>query len=261
MTLFQESLAQFSAYLLNGDFEALQALFSGEPLINTPLQGEVRGSEAFAQFVRVQQQWFKDCEVRQEVFAVTSTDQRTVIEFVLYLQQGGEIIDLPVALVADREGAGASAIRVYYSTWPLTREHIVRPPLLRPAEHLEEPEIIRQYMDGLGKPDKAKVLALFEDDGYVREPSGARYRHTGPQGRQEFYGMALDGGSISLKHCTATFDGIRCAVEYICDGWGNMPLPPQAGIAVYELGETGRLCAVRIYDDVSAPGERRGTGR
>jgi hypothetical protein len=32
--------------------------------------------------------------------------------------------------------------------------------------------------------------------------------------------------------------------------WGNVEMPRQAGIAVYERGSSGRLAAARVYDDV-----------
>lgn len=132
---------------------------------------------------------------------------------------------------------------------------MIRPPLLNPAEYLEEPQIIKQYTEALRKGDADAIIALFEDKGYVREPSGSKYKHTGRDGQKEFYIPALELGGISLKHCTATFDGSRTAVEYICDGWGNIKLKPQAGMAVYELGSTGLLFAARIYDDVTPPNE------
>jgi hypothetical protein len=34
--------------------------------------------------------------------------------------------------------------------------------------------------------------------------------------------------------------------------WGNVELPLQAGVPVYERGPAGRLAAVRVYDDVQA---------
>jgi hypothetical protein len=37
--------------------------------------------------------------------------------------------------------------------------------------------------------------------------------------------------------------------------WGNVELPPQAGVAVYERGSSGRLAAARVYDHVQAPVE------
>jgi hypothetical protein len=131
----------------------------------------------------------------------------------------------------------------------------MRPPILSSARNLEEPDIIRRYTAGLRAGETEAVLALFEEDGYVREPSGAQYLHSGRRGQREFYGAALAAGGILLEHCTATFDGTRCAIEYICDGWGRELIPPQAGVAVYELGASGRLRAARIYDDISPPGE------
>jgi hypothetical protein len=35
--------------------------------------------------------------------------------------------------------------------------------------------------------------------------------------------------------------------------WGKTELPPQAGVAVYVRGESGKLAAARIYDDTDPP--------
>ncbi len=73
-----------------------------------------------------------------------------------------------------------------------------------------------------------------------------------------FHEMVLaSGGGVPLRHCTATFDGRRFAVEYVCD-WGRAKLPQQAGIGTYKMDDDGPLPAVRIYDDVSPPGEHSG---
>jgi hypothetical protein len=58
-----------------------------------------------------------------------------------------------------------------------------------------------------------------------------------------------------IAHCTVTDDQTRCALEYNCVRWGKFDLPPQAGVAVYERGPSGRLAAARVYDDVQAPAE------
>ena len=65
--------------------------------------------------------------------------------------------------------------------------------------------------------------------------------------------LFANGGGIPLGHCSATDDGARCAVEYNLTRWGRTALPPQAGVAVYERGESGLLRAARIYDDVDPP--------
>jgi hypothetical protein len=253
--MLQDTIKNFYNALLAGDAEALTGLFGGEPLINTPLSGEVKGTKAFKQFVAEHQAWLEEREANPELFALTATDERIVVEFVLFLLHEDNTIDLPVSVVADLVNGGISAIRVYHSTWPLTGQHIIRPPILPPVEDLEIPEIIETYMAGIAKPDKEAVLALFAADGYAREPSGSGYNYVGPEGLETFYGGALRHGGIPLKHCTGTFDGTRCAVEFIADEWGAVKFAPQAGVAVYELADSGKLLAARIYDDVSPPHE------
>ena len=121
------------------------------------------------------------------------------------------------------------------------------------TEKLEEPALIKTYMRAILEPDEERVLSLFTTDGYLREPSGSRYKHIGSQERKAFYNSALRTGGITLHHATATFDGKSFAVEYVCDQWGKTTFAPQAGMAVYEFADTDHLRAVRIYDDVTPP--------
>jgi hypothetical protein len=65
--------------------------------------------------------------------------------------------------------------------------------------------------------------------------------------------MFSNDGGVALEHCALIDDGRACALEYNVVQWGKTELPPQAGIAVYVRGETGKLAAARIYDDVSPP--------
>ena len=109
----------------------------------------------------------------------------------LYLKHGGKNIDLPVAIVADRSRNTVSEIRVYHSAWQLTGKHAIKQPLKNPAMHPGKPLIIEKYMIRFAKSDKAGILELFEEKGYVREPSGSSYKHSGPAGRKEFYDQPL----------------------------------------------------------------------
>ena len=61
------------------------------------------------------------------------------------------------------------------------------------------------------------------------------------------------GGGIPLEHCAVTDSGRACALEYNVVRWGRTDLAPQAGIAVYVRGDTGKLAAARIYDDCDPP--------
>ena len=255
MSQVQQGIQSFYTLLLEGRADDLLSLFAEDAIINTPLQGEVKGKTAFMQYVSEQQVWLKEREAKTEHFALIKTGERVVAESVLSLKQLDKVVALPVSIIADLKDEAISAIRIYHSTWPLTGKHILRTPLMTPTKGLEEPEIVERYMKGIAQPDEKAVLALFVPEGYVREPSGAQYKHAGDAGRQAFYDVALANGGIPLQHCTATFDGTRFAVEYICDTWGQATFPAQAGMAVYEVADADHLIAVRIYDDVSPPSE------
>ena len=116
--------------LIAGDADGVMALFAAEPRLDTPLQGEVRGEEAVKEFVAKQQAWLEEHAAEAQVLADTSDAERVVVEFVLFLRHQGEDIDIPVAVVADLSGDGAAWLRIYHSTWPLSGEHALRPPLL-----------------------------------------------------------------------------------------------------------------------------------
>jgi quercetin dioxygenase-like cupin family protein len=249
-----EALLNFYRSLLAGDADALLALFAGEALLDTPLGGPIVGEQALRKYVAEQQTWLKERAATTRFVNIVASAEHVVVELVLVLVQDKAATELPVTLVADRSGQQISALRMYHSTWPLTGGHKVRGPLVPvPAQPLAEPAVIQAYMEALKAGDKEAILSLFSANGYVREPSGGEYTYRGPEGQAAFYTAILQAGGVVLHHCTATFDGFSFAVEYICDRWGTTDLPPQAGVAVYDLSSDGKLRAARIYDDVSPP--------
>ena len=97
-------------------------------------------------------------------------------------------------------------------------------------------------------------MRTFTPDGYYREPVGPHATHRGTAELRSFFtGEFSAGGGIGLQDCTVTDDGVRCAVEYNCVRWGDLDLPPQAGLGVYERGPDGLLTTARVYDDVEPP--------
>jgi hypothetical protein len=50
-----------------------------------------------------------------------------------------------------------------------------------------------------------------------------------------------------------TDDGRACGLEYNVVGSGRTELAPEAGVAVYVRGESGKLAVARIYDDSKPP--------
>ena len=59
-----------------------------------------------------------------------------------------------------------------------------------------------------------------------------------------------DKAGIEVLKGARADDGRTCALEYTVVRVHGKPVPPQAGLAVYERGESGLLHAVRVYEDV-----------
>ena len=129
-----------------------------------------------------------------------------------------------------------------------------RPPLLQPDPAVHAPDVIGEYQRALAAGDLQAAVAAFESDAYVREPAGGAYVHRGRDELIALYELFFsNGGGIPLEHCAVTDDGRSCALEYNVVRWGQTELPPQAGLAVYVRGSTGKLAGARIYDDTDPP--------
>ena len=242
--------------ILAGEPDALVRSFARQPRVNDPRVGHVEGAEEFHAFVSEMAGWLRERDAIVENVALTLTQSRTVEEVVLHLLGDDETrIELPVASVTDRNpDRTLKTIRVYHSMWPLTGRHNVRSPLLPEDQRLHAEGSPGTYQRALAEGNLEGVLVAFEPDGYAREPSGGSYLHRGAEGLRELYAhMFANGGGIPLEHCTLTDDGVRCVIEYNCVRWGVTDIPPQAGVAVYERGNSGLLSAARIYDDVEPP--------
>ena len=227
-----------------------------QPVLDDPRVGYVEGTRELRAFASGTAEWLRERDAVVENVALTRTPTRTVEEVVLnLLADDGGRVELPVAIVSDRNAdRPLKVIRVYHSTWPLTGEHRVRPPLWPADPNLYVEGIAGDYQRALAEGDLEGIGAPFEPDGYAREPSGAAYLHRGIEALRDLYAhMFANSGGIGLDHCTLTDDGVRCAIEYNGVRWGNTEIPPQAGVAVYERGGSGLLSAARIYDDVEPP--------
>ena len=237
-----------------GEIDALVESFAGEPELHDPVRGRIRGARAFEAFVTEMNEWLSRRNVSVEDVEHVAADRHGFDEVVLHLDGETERVDLPVATVADRRSdRRIEELRMYYSTWPLTGRHANRPPLLQPDPELHESDVVAEYQRALAAGDVDAIVAAFELDGYAREPAGAHV-HSGSEGLRAFYEhLFSNGGGIPLQHCAVIDDGRACALEYNVVRWGRTELLPQAGVAVYVRGESGKLAAARIYDDTDPP--------
>jgi hypothetical protein len=183
------------------------------------------------------------------------TPRRGIEETVLTLDGDQGRVELPIAIAADRDqDARIIELRLYYDAWPLTGRHAKRPPLLQPDPDLQAPDVVGDYQRALAGGDVEAAVAAFESDAHVREPAGGAYVHRGRDQLVALYERFFsNGGGIPLEHCAVTDDGSSCALEYNVVRWGRTELAPEAGLAVYVRGDTGKLASARIYDDTDPP--------
>lgn len=241
--------------LLTGELDALIGSFAGAPEVHHPVRGRIKGARAFEAFMNETNAWLHRNRVAVEEVEHVAIERAGFGEFVLSLDSETGHIRQPVAVMADRQPDGRIIeLRIYSSSWPLTRHHPVRPPLLQPDPNLRESDVIAEYRRALSAGDVEAIVAAFEPDGYAREPAGGTYMHRGHDGLRAFYEWWFsNGGGVPLELCGLIDDTRACAVEYNVVRWGRTELPPEAGVAVLVRGPTGKLAAARIYDSVKPP--------
>jgi len=241
--------------LLSGEIDALIESFSGVPEVHHPVRGRIKGESAFRRFVTDMTSWLAAGNADVEHVNWLITHPRGIEEVVVHLDSDRGRIGLPLALAADHdEDERIVELRLYFSSWPLTGRHTNRPPLLQPDPDAPEPDVVGEYQRALASGDVEAILAAFEPDGYMREPAGGTHVHRGSDELRDLYALFFsNGGGIPLEHCTVTDDGRACALEYNVVAWGRTALSPEAGLAVYVRGDSGKLAAARVYDDSDPP--------
>jgi hypothetical protein len=241
--------------IVAGEIDALVGSFSGEPELHHPVRGRIKGRRAFETYVAETNAWLRARNIAVEDVARVVTEPRGFEEIVLHLDGDAGRVALPFALVADHGPDGRlDEVRIYYSSWPLLGRHARRAPVLQRDPELGESDVVAEYQRALADGDVDAVLAAFEPDAYAREPAGGGHVHRGPDGLRAFYAhLFSNGGGIPLEHCAIVDDGRSCALEYNVVRWGRSEMAPEAGVAVYVRGESGKLAAARIYDDADPP--------
>lgn len=248
-----DSTEAYLPALLRSDLPALLAIFTAAPVVDDPLGGRARGLAEFDSFAAERHAWLTRHGARLEPLRVTRAQARTITENLLHLTlPDARAVALPVAVVGDHAANNRlAAVRVYHSLWPLLGHHVIRPPLLARDPSLPVTDIVLAYQRALAAGDVDAIVATFEPDGSFREPSGGSFVFTGLADLRRFMASILSAGGIGLEHCTVTDDGVACCIEFNAVSFGPRPIEPQAGVAVYERGPSGKLRAARIYDDVN----------
>jgi len=200
----------------------------------------------------------------------TSGESRVVVEHVLGVRDGlvwnaekqrgekAERVELATAVVGQRRGDTFDAFRVYFGTWavldgnPRARLGPVAPDERAATKAaMDAMPIVRKYFDALAAGD-AGMVKLFEPDGYFREPANDFV--CGHHALAGHFDHILELGGVGIEFLTATREGDRMGLELQTVQWGKKKMDgPQAGFAIYELGEHGLLRGSRVYDSVVPP--------
>ena len=150
-------LVPFFAGLMTGETGALVDSFAGEPELHHPVRGRIKGVAAFERFVSDTRSRLAERRATAEDVDFVIAGGRGVEELILHL--GG--VELPVAIASDHDERGRIVEqRMYFSAFPLTGAHAVRPPLLQPVGDVRLPGFVG---DPHGSGVELERCALTDD--------------------------------------------------------------------------------------------------
>ncbi len=238
--------------LATGKVEALAQRLGDRATVDDPRFGRASGMPAVAARLEEMARWLRTYEAEFEKTAFTMGGDRDVTEGSLVLTHEGVRRKLPVAVVAERRREREVELRVYYSTGPVGEAHVTRAALLGATE-VPLPPAVSSHLAALARGDVAALLATFETEGTLRDAVGQVHAREGGE-LQRFYerlfAAAGSGGEgLEFRPTGRADDGRTCALEYTLARAKGKDVPPRAGLAVYERGETGLLRAARVYTE------------
>jgi hypothetical protein len=216
-----------------------------------PLFGQGTGVTEVGAQLSALAKWLTSHDASFERFAFVAGSDRDVTEGSLTVTVDGQRVRVPVAVVGEKRREREVEVRSYYSTRKLRSGPVPpRTPLVG-DDPLALPPPVAAHLDAIGRGDVDAVVAAFELGGTVRGPDGethAKLDGGGPL--RAYYARLLADGGITLPKHGRVDDGSTSVLEYTVVRARGNDGPPQAGLKVYERGESGLLRTVRVYDDM-----------
>jgi hypothetical protein len=156
----------YYAGLMTGERDALIQSFAGVPILHDPLRGRIIGVPAFTAYVDRLVAWLTERDMRFEPIAHASSGPRGFEEVVMHVSGPQRRVDIPVAIVAERNADGRLVeLRLYHSIWPLTGRHVHRPPLLQHDPQLRLDGVVAAHLDTLAAAGITLERCSLIDDG------------------------------------------------------------------------------------------------
>jgi hypothetical protein len=250
--------------LLEGQSEHLARRLGDRATVDDPIFGRGSGMPALERYLREVGDWLAKHQASFEKVAFTLGSDRDVTEGTLTLTFEGRRVSVPLAIVAERRKEREVELRLYYSTAPIRGTHTVRAPLLPQDDEVGVPPPVAAHLEALARGDLEAIAGSFEAGGSMRDPAGTVHARAESGGALRAYYEKLlrgrdgrtpsdrgpGGAGIDILKGARADDGRTCALEYTVVRVHGKTVPPQAGLAVYERGESGLLSALRVYEDI-----------
>jgi hypothetical protein len=242
--------------LVSSQADQLLRRLGDRATVDDPIFGRTNGMPALARYLEEIAAWLAKRQGAFDKIAFVTGSDRDVTEGTLSLTFEGRRVTVPVAIVAERRPEREIEVRLYYSTEPIKGTHAVRSPLLPKNDEVAVPPPVAAQLGALARGDIPAIVASFENGATLRDPAGHTYEKTeggGPlkEYYEKLFAAAGPGAGIEVLKGARADDGSLCALEYTVVRVRGKTVPPQAGLAVYERGESGLLRAVRIYEDIT----------
>jgi hypothetical protein len=240
--------------LVSAQAEQLVRRLGSRATVDDPLFGRTTGMP-LSHYLEQAAGWFTTRGASFERLVFTTGSDRDVTEGTLALTVEGKRVSVPIAVVAERRPEREVEIRLYYSTKPIRGTATTRAPLVPRDDELTVPPPVAAHLQALARGDVQGVVASFEDGATLRDPAGETHVKTADGGSlRAFYErlFASDvprGPGIDVLKGARADDGRTCALEYTIARLHGRDVAPQAGLAVYERGESGLLRSARLYYD------------
>lgn len=247
-----DAVTQYVAALQAGDARSLETVWPGTVVVHDPHSGLVTGHRQLKAFVKQSKAALARYQARFETIASTVADGRAVVELLARMTQGPDVVEWPIAVVAESPDDLSVVFRSYFSPFFADDRGQVRSPILESSQ-THVPAIVSGFLTALAAGDARAAADVFAATGYFRESWPQPEAHRGAAELRSYFTAQFGaGGSIGLQPCRITDDGRRCVVEFNCTRWGSHELPPQAGVGVHERAGDGLLAAVRAYHGIES---------
>src|SRR5262252_5160013 len=114
-----DPVGQYFTALNKGDTHLLEDVWPGEVVVHDPRAGQIRGHRQLRQWVKRNQAWLTERRARAETVASFVVGTRAVVEFLAHLAGDGEVVNWPLAVVAESPDDRSVVFRTYLSQLPI----------------------------------------------------------------------------------------------------------------------------------------------